>query len=162
MPQSPHATNCVVKALRLHASAVLIGENAVLVRGPSGSGKSRLVLQLLEVARLAGCFARLVGDDRVELGPVNGRLLVRPLPAIAGLIERRGLGLTPLVHEAAARIGLVVDLAEAEAPRLPEPADLVTEIAGVTLPRLCFKAGEADPGQVLAALALFSDEPLIR
>jgi serine kinase of HPr protein (carbohydrate metabolism regulator) len=146
-------------AIRLHANAVLIGEGAVLVRGASGSGKTWLSLQLIEAARLAGLLSRLVGDDRIEISARHGRLVARPVAAIAGVVERRGLGLTPVVHEAAACLRLVVDLGDAPAPRLPEPADLVTEIAGVTLPRLLFQAGRADPSQVLVALALFGDEP---
>lgn len=148
--------------LRLHANAVLIGESAVLVRGPSGSGKTRLSLQLIEAGRIAGIFARLVGDDRIELVARHGRLLARPVGSIAGLIERRGLGLAPLAHEAAACVRLVVDLQADPAPRMPEPGMLVTEIAGVTLPRLSFQTGQADPAQVLVALMLFNDEPWFR
>jgi len=57
----------------------------------------------------------------------------------------------------------VVDLLEELPPRLPEPADLVTELAGVTLPRLPAPAAAVAPlaqtaAAVLAALALFGDE----
>ena len=63
----------------VHASAVLVGARAVLIRGPSGAGKSRLALDLIEAARAGALlFARLVGDDRVHLEPIGGRLLVRP------------------------------------------------------------------------------------
>jgi hypothetical protein len=57
----------------IHASAVLVGHRGILIRGPSGSGKSRLALALLQSAG-AG-FARLVGDDRIHLEAVHGRLL---------------------------------------------------------------------------------------
>jgi hypothetical protein len=43
-------------------------------------------------------------------------------------------------------------------PRLPEAEDLVTVIAGLTLPRLAIARGAADAGLVLAALALFGDD----
>ena len=77
----------------VHASAVLVGARAVLIRGPSGSGKSRLVLDLIDAARRGSLdFARLVGDDRVHLETAGGRLLVRPAPALAGIIEVRGAG----------------------------------------------------------------------
>ena len=66
-------------------------------------------------------FARLVGDDRVHLEAAHGRLLVRPAEALAGLIEVRGLGHPAAPHEPSAVVGLVVDLAAADAERLPEP-----------------------------------------
>ena len=53
--------------LEIHASAIAIAEAGIVIRGASGSGKSRLALALIEVARCAGVFARLVGDDRIRL-----------------------------------------------------------------------------------------------
>jgi len=137
----------------VHAAAVLVGARAVLIRGPSGAGKSRLALQLIQAADAGPLrFARLVGDDRVHLWAANGRLLVGPAPALAGLIEIRGLGIRRLPHEASAVVGLVVDLAAADAERLPERGAQHTVIAGVNLPRLPVAAGvEALPG-VLAIL----------
>ena len=77
----------------VHASAVLIGARAVLIRGPSAAGKSRLALCLLLAAQSGLLpFARLVGDDRLHLEVHHERLLVRPPAALAGLIEVRGLG----------------------------------------------------------------------
>ena len=54
------------------------------------------------------------------LKPHNGRLLARPAEALAGLIEVRGVGILRLAHEASAVVGLVVDLAAADAERLPQ------------------------------------------
>ena len=52
----------------VHAAAVLVGARAVLIRGPSGVGKSRLALQLIQAADAGTLrFTRLVGDDRVHL-----------------------------------------------------------------------------------------------
>ena len=77
----------------MHASAVLAGSRATLIRGPSGSGKSRLALALIDAAVTGQIrFARLVADDRVEVTASHGRLLLRPPPALAGLIEVRSLG----------------------------------------------------------------------
>src|SRR4029077_15340497 len=85
----------------VHASAVLVGPRAVLIRGPSGSGKSRLALELIEMARTGSLpFARLVADDRVHLEAAHGRLLARPAEALAGLIEVRGGGLLRLAPRA--------------------------------------------------------------
>ena len=52
----------------------------------------------------------------------DGRLLVRPAEHFAGLIEVRGLGLRRVPFEPVAVVGLVVDLAAADAERLPQPA----------------------------------------
>jgi serine kinase of HPr protein (carbohydrate metabolism regulator) len=148
------------RPIGLHASAALVGAACVLLRGPSGSGKSQLALALTAEALRAGRFGRVVGDDRILVRAAGGRLLAAPAPSIAGLVERRGLGLTPIAHEAAAVVRLVVDLHAGEPPRLPEPADLTTSIAGVMLPRLPLRAlpeGALDRHvmQIMAALALF-------
>jgi HPr kinase/phosphorylase len=143
----------VAAGATIHASAVLVGPRAVLIRGPSGSGKSRLALDLLQAAaRGALRFARLVADDRVHAEAAHGRLLVRPPPALAGLIEIRGLGLKTLPHEPVAVVGQVVDLADPEARRLPEPAARTATIEGITLPRLAVAPGHDPFPLVLAAL----------
>src|SRR5919197_2654888 len=95
----------------IHASAVLVGARAILIRGPAGSGKSRLALALIGAARSGLLpFARLVADDRVHVEAINGRLLARPPDKLAGLVEVRGLGLRRLPFEPIAVGGLVGDL----------------------------------------------------
>ena len=120
----------------IHASAVLVGAHAVLIRGPSGSGKSQLAWQLIKAAPAQIPFARLVGDDRVFVEAQHDRLLVRPAPELVGLIEIRGLGIQRLTYEPRAVVGLIVDLAATDADRLPSREALTTEILGITLPRL--------------------------
>jgi len=138
----------------IHASAALVGARAVLIRGPSGSGKSRLAFELISAAGGALRFARLVADDRAEIEAANGRLLVRPAPALAGLIEVRGLGIRRLPHEPVAVVGLVVDLAATDAQRLPTREQSRATIDGVALARLTLAPGEAAMGRVIAALHL--------
>ncbi len=139
----------------IHASCVIIGEAGVLIRGPSGSGKSRLALELIREARAAGRFSRLVSDDRTVIDLIHGRLIARAHPTIAGLIEQRGLGLTPVPHESAGLIRLVVDLVADEPARLPEPEDLIERLCGLTLQRLPLWQKAADAHRVLDALLLF-------
>jgi serine kinase of HPr protein (carbohydrate metabolism regulator) len=135
----------------VHASAVLVGARAVLIRGPAGSGKSRLALGLIQAAQSGLLpFARLVGDDRVHLEARHGRLLVRPAPTLAGLIEVRRVGIRRLAHEPVAVVGLVADLAVAGTDRLPPAAEQEAVIAGIALPRLAV-ASEPLP-YVLAVL----------
>jgi HPr kinase/phosphorylase len=141
----------------IHASAVLVGARAVLIRGPSGSGKSRLALDLIEAGRTGSLlFARLVADDRVHLETANGRLLARGPAALAGLIEVRGVGLMRVGHELSAVVGLVVDLGAADAQRLPDAGGRKTDVDGIELPRLAVATGvQALP----AALALINSPP---
>ena len=122
----------------LHASAVLLGARAVLIRGPSGSGKSKLALALIESAGTDGRlpFARLVADDRTHVEAVHGRLVARAPEELAGLIEVRGLGVRRLPYERAGVVDLVVDLAANDADRMPGPEQCEAEIVGVRLPRL--------------------------
>jgi len=134
----------------IHASVVLVGARALLIRGASGAGKSRLALALLQAAdRGEEIFARLVADDRVDLEARNGLLLCRPPESLAGLLEVRGLGILRFPHEPVAAAGLIADLGT-EPPRLPDTADSVATIGGVTLPRIAF-APCADPLPVLLA-----------
>jgi len=121
----------------VHASAVLVGERAVLIRGPSGSGKSRLAFDLILAGR-SGQLPRaiLVGDDRVHLATSAGNLIVRPAPELAGLIEIRGLGIRRVEHVSEAVVGLVVDLAAADADRMPATEALTVRIDGAELPRI--------------------------
>lgn len=135
----------------IHASAVLIGAKAALIRGPSGAGKSRLAWELLEVARTGGLpFARLVADDRAFVEGRAGRLLVRPAEALAGLLELRGLGIRRLPHEALAVVGLVVDLAAPDAARYPPSGAGRTAIEEIVLPRLAVAPGMQSLPLVLA------------
>ena len=129
-------------AATIHASAVLIGPQAVLIRGPAGSGKSQLVWDLLQAAAAGALpFARLVGDDRVHVETQGGCLLVRPAVRLAGLLEMRGLGIRRLPYESLAAVGLVVDLAAERAARHPGPEAGKAVIEGVTLPRLAVAPG---------------------
>ena len=122
----------------VHASAVIVGERAVLIRGASGSGKSTLAMALIELAPTAGQFACLIGDDRVWLHAIHGRLIVRPHPRIAGLIEQYGTGLVSMAHASAGVVGLVADLAGAatETPRLPLPEASQTKVHDILLARV--------------------------
>jgi serine kinase of HPr protein (carbohydrate metabolism regulator) len=140
-------------ASTIHASAVLVGAKAVLIRGPAGSGKSRLTWDLITAAAQGALpFARLVADDRAHLESHSGRLLVRPAQALAGIIEIHGLGIRRIAFEPTAVVGLVVDLAADDGRRLPEPQATSTTITGVTLPRLAVARGMAALPLVLAAL----------
>lgn len=113
----------------VHASCVALGDKAVLIRGPSGSGKSDLALRLIDDG------ARLLADDYTALTREGSRLIASPPAEIAGKIEVRGLGLIDLPAASDVEVALVIDLVgQDEIERLPDPQD--TEIEGVTVPLL--------------------------
>jgi HPr kinase/phosphorylase len=139
----------------VHASAVRVGNRAVLIRGASGAGKSRLAFDLILAGRAGQIAAAvLVGDDRVHLTVSEGRLMVRPARELAGLIEIRGLGIRRCDFVDEAVVDLVVDLAAADAERLPSPEALQTQISGIKIPRIPVGIGFDAFPLVVAALTM--------
>jgi serine kinase of HPr protein (carbohydrate metabolism regulator) len=135
----------MTEAPSIHASVVLVGARAVLIQGASGSGKSRLAFNLLHAAAQSLIpFARLVADDRAHVEAANGRLLVRPVEALAGLIEVRGLGIRRVPCEHVAVVGFLVELGAEDAERLPARSGTQAVLAGIRLPRIGVAPG-ADP-----------------
>src|SRR5437588_5560986 len=88
----------------MHGTAVAIDGRGVLLRGPSGSGKSDLALRLIDAG------ARLVADDQTELRRDGDAIIARAPPTIAGMIEVRGLGIVRIEALPAAPVALLVDL----------------------------------------------------
>jgi hypothetical protein len=117
----------------VHATAVVIGEDGILIRGPAGAGKSTLARELIRWAGERGRHCALVSDDRVILERSHGRLIARAVPAIAGLLEIRGLGIVRAPWQEAGLIGLVVDIRE-QAPRMPEEPNATATLRGIELP----------------------------
>ncbi|HEY1719665.1 MAG TPA: HPr kinase/phosphatase C-terminal domain-containing protein [Magnetospirillaceae bacterium] len=113
----------------IHASCIAINGVGVLLRGPSGTGKSDLALRLIDDG------AVLVADDQVELARHDDGLVARPPEALAGLLEVRGQGIIRLHNLPDAPVQLVVDLvAPGQIERMPEPATI--ELLGCDLPLL--------------------------
>jgi serine kinase of HPr protein (carbohydrate metabolism regulator) len=132
-------------AVNIHATGVLVGGRGVLIRGSSGAGKSLLALELL--ARHAE--ARLVADDRVDLAPDSGGLLMRAPPALAGRIELRGRGIVARPFVSPAPVHLVIDLID-DLVRMLEETALTTDLLDMTLPRCPVpRRGVADPAHQL-------------
>jgi serine kinase of HPr protein (carbohydrate metabolism regulator) len=137
----------------LHAGLVALYDRGawkgVLIQGPSGVGKSDLALRAL------GAGFVLVADDRTLLWTAQGRLFGACPPAIAGLIEARGLGIVPAAARSFAQIRLVV---RCRAPgetveRMPEPVR--ETLLGVALPALDLHPLQASaPQKLIHALSL--------
>ena len=139
----------------VHASAVLVGNRAVLIRGASGAGKSRLAFDLILAGRSGQIPpAVLVGDDRGHLEASQGQLVVRPSRELAGLIEIRGLGIRRCDFAEEAIVGLVVDLNARDAERLPPSEVLAARISGIEIPRIPVGAGYAALPLAIAALTM--------
>lgn len=123
----------------VHASAVWLGSAGILIRGPSGSGKSSLALTLIDGG------AELIGDDRIVIQAVDSQLRATAVSTIAGLIEVRGQGIFKIPYRSPAPIHLVVDLSPTEAClRLPTPDEARTAVEGIVLPRLRLPIGIGD------------------
>ncbi|HZG07657.1 MAG TPA: HPr kinase/phosphatase C-terminal domain-containing protein [Allosphingosinicella sp.] len=130
----------------IHASCVAIAGRAVLIAGPSGSGKSDLSARMLDRG------AQLVSDDYTCLEAKGGQLLASPPPTIAGRIELRGVGIVSRAHLAGVPVALLVDLGRPP-ERLPEPQ--AVHLAGIAIPSIGFTALEASaPIKLEAALHL--------
>ncbi|RMD86747.1 MAG: hypothetical protein D6807_09185 [Alphaproteobacteria bacterium] len=132
----------------VHASCVAIAGRAVLIRGPSGSGKSDLALRLIDHG------AELVADDFVELRAEKARVLATSPERLAGLIEVRGLGLVRMPCCRQAALALVVDLSPPdEVRRLPDQES--ERICGVDVPHLALVAHEVSaPAKIRLMLRL--------
>lgn len=141
------------ETILVHATAVAVGEHAVLLRGPPGSGKSDLALRLIDAG------ARLVADDQSRLWRDGDALLVRAPETIAGLIEVRGVGIVRMAPLSTARLRLIADLvAPQHVERLPEPGS--ETIFGISIPLVAVAPFEASaPAKLRLALAAATGEP---
>lgn len=132
----------------IHASCGARHGRGVLLLGASGSGKSDLLLRLVDRG------FDLVADDRVIVAAGSAS----PPALLAGLIELRGVGLLRMAYVAPVPLALVLALdetamqeiepvscAEAGQPRLPHPARHRT--LGLPMLRIA-------PGAVSAALRI--------
>jgi len=117
----------------IHASCVAIEGVGILIRGPSGSGKSDLALRLIDDG------AELVADDYCKVNIENNTLTVTAMDGMTGKIEVRGLGILPVAAVAQARLGIVVDLKpKDDIERLPDVSKVCIE--RVELPRIFIDA----------------------
>ncbi|MCV6596587.1 MAG: serine kinase [Mangrovicoccus sp.] len=106
-------SNCRTQTETVHACALRIGPAAALIRGPSGSGKSSLCLELIALG------AELIADDQVRLTSKQGAIWAQRPASLPAAIEARGVGLLPLPLAAPAPVRLVVDMGVVETERLP-------------------------------------------
>jgi serine kinase of HPr protein (carbohydrate metabolism regulator) len=135
----------VTETINIHATGLLYDGIGVLIRGPSGSGKSLLALDLLDSAEARGLKASLVGDDRLEIARTQSGLTMAPPKSLEGLIELRGFGIVSRPFTPKARIDLIFDLVDG-LERMPESAEFQTELFEVDMLRCPLpRRGVIDP-----------------
>jgi len=143
-----------VSQSRIHATCIALpgaeGPAGVLLRGPSGSGKSDLALRLIDQG------ATLVADDQCLLEVRDDgkgcRVFARAPETIAGAMEVRGLGIVSLPRTAEAPVALLVDMAAPQTvERLPKAAE--EALLGVAVPRIALDPFETSaPAKLRLAL----------
>ena len=118
----------------IHATGLVLDKIGIVFRGPSGSGKSILALQLMDEWEARGLDAKLVSDDRIDIEAGKAGLTMYAPKAIEGLVELRGRGIVSRPFVSKAPVHLVVDMVDT-LERMVEEDALETELEGVTLPR---------------------------
>lgn len=129
--------------MQIHASCAARYGQGVLVLGPSGSGKSSLILAMV------GSGYMLVADDQV----IVEEGMARCPAALAGLLEIRGVGIVRLPHLRRARLRMTVKLEAGD--RMPDPAVCLDR----TLPMIRVVHGGSALARVDWAMAALCDWP---
>ncbi len=110
------------------ASAMAIGDRAILIEGPSGIGKSELCLMLFDRG------AHVISDDQTELTISGNQVLAASAPNIAGQLEIRNLGIMNLGYVINIPVALIVTLSQ-NAPRFIDEARHIS-ILGIEMPQV--------------------------
>jgi serine kinase of HPr protein (carbohydrate metabolism regulator) len=126
----------------VHASTVAAEGRAVLITGPSGSGKSDLALRLLDRG------FTLVSDDQTIVRRDGGKLIASAPPNIAGKLEIRGVGIVEMETARDVPVALVVQLTS-EIDRLPDERR-ERPVCGVNLPLVSVDALTASAASKVA------------
>ena len=126
-----------------HGCAIVLGRHGLLIRGPSGSGKSLISHLLIERWQQSDCYASWVADDRVILTASGMEIVAKPASVLAGLHEQRFAGIQNEAYVDRAVIDYLVDLREKnQLHRMPEPQFISLAPNCRALPVIQAPAGE--------------------
>jgi serine kinase of HPr protein (carbohydrate metabolism regulator) len=126
----------------IHASTVALDGRAVLIIGPSGSGKSDLALRMLDRD------FTLVSDDQTIVRRDGDRLIASAPATIAGKLEIRGVGIVEMETVRDVPVALLVELTS-EIQRLPDDRR-ERPVLGVKLPLVSVDAQTASAASKVA------------
>ena len=132
----------VLSSETIHASTVSTDGRAVLISGPSGSGKSDLALRLLDRG------FTLVSDDQTIVRREGDRLVSSAPPTIKGKLEIRGVGIVEMETVTDVPVALYVELTS-EIVRLPDDRR-ERPVLGVNLPLISVDAQTASAASKVA------------
>ena len=125
-----------------HASTVAADGRAVLITGPSGSGKPDLALRLLDRG------FTLVSDDQTIVRREGNKLIASAPPNIEGKLEIRGDGIVEMDTVKDVPVALVVQLTS-EIERLPDERR-ERPVLGIKLPLVSVDALTASAASKVA------------
>lgn len=131
-----------LSAESIHATTVARDGRAVLISGPSGSGKSDLALRLMDRG------FRLVSDDQTLVRRDGERLIASAPPTIAGKLEVRGIGIVDVETVSDVAVALLVELTS-DIQRLPDDAR-ERPLLGISLPLVSIDAMTASAAAKVA------------
>jgi len=121
----------------IHACALVLGQQGVLIRGPSGSGKTTLAQRLIDHWQSLNKYSAWICDDRVDVDTNRSISIATAVPEIAGLAEKRFLGIVDVDHQSQGVVDLEICLVpQDELARYPEAqtSALNTRLASMKVP----------------------------
>jgi len=141
-PIAPKSGQSRLSSETLHASTVALDGRAVMISGPSGSGKSDLALRLLDRG------FTLVSDDQTIVRRDGEKLVASAPPTISGKLEIRGIGIVAMEHVDDIPVALLVELT-GNVQRLPDDSR-ERPILGIPLPLISVDALTASAASKVA------------